>query len=94
MNTVPPTPPTSWVSTKLKRENIHAKPVTLKEKAGREITGHLEVEKVGEDGRMLVRACYNPSPYDGTVMLTAFRLSQAQMDAFAQQPEACVFILP
>lgn len=94
MNNVPPTPPTQWVSTKLKRENIHAKPIMLKEKTGREITGHLEVEKTGDDGRMVIRACYNPSPYDGTVMLTAFRLSQEQMDAFAQQGKACVFVLP
>lgn len=80
MNTTP-----EWVSTQLKREDLHAKPITFKDETGREMEGRLEVEKVNAQGQMVIRVCYNPGAYSGTVMLTAFRLTQEQTDALKQE---------
>ena len=80
MNNIMKTAP-EWVSTKLKREDLHAKPITFKDDARHEMAGHLEVEKVNEQGQMIIRVCYNPGEHSGTVMLTAFRLTQEQTDA-------------
>jgi hypothetical protein len=79
-----------WVSTKLKREDIHAKPITFKDEAGRETEGRLEVEKVNEQGQMVIRVCYNPGACSGTVMLTAFRLTQEQTNALKQEGDRLV----
>jgi hypothetical protein len=79
MNTTP-----EWVSTKFKREEIHARPITFKDETGHETAGHLEVEKVNEQGQMVIRVCYNPGAHSETVMLTAFRLTQEQADALKQ----------
>lgn len=79
-----------WVVTKFKREEIHAKPITFKEANGGEMTGHLEVEKVNEQGQMVIRVCYNPGAHSGTVMLTAFRLTQEQVDALQHQGDRLV----
>ena len=82
MKTIP-----EWVSTKLKRAEIHAKPITFRDDAGREMEGRLEVEKVNEHGQMVIRVCYNPGAHSGTVMLTAFRLTQEQADGLKQEGE-------
>lgn len=79
-----------WVSTKLKRENLHAKPITFRDETGREMAGRLEVEKVNEHGQMVIRVCYNPGAHSGTVMLTAFRLTQEQADVLKQEGDRLV----
>lgn len=79
MNTTP-----LWIKSKFKREELHGKPVVFKDDAGREVVGRLEVEKVNEQGQMHVRVCYTPGEHSGTVMLTAFRLTQEQMDSLRQ----------
>jgi hypothetical protein len=82
-----------WITTTIKREKIHAQEIALQDRNGNEFKGHLEVEKINEQGQMIVRACYNPSSYSGTVMLTAFRLSQEQMDTFSRDGKACILKL-
>jgi hypothetical protein len=83
-----------WVSTKLKREDLHAKPIAFKDDSGREIVGQMEVEKVNDQGQMIIRVCYHPGAHSGTVMLTAFRLTQEQTDALKQDGDRCVLDLP
>jgi hypothetical protein len=79
-----------WISTKFKREEIHAKPTTFKDDTGREMEGRLEVEKVNEQGQMVIRVCYNPGAYSGTVMLTAFRLTQEQANSLKKEGDRCL----
>ena len=79
MNTTP-----LWINIRFKREELHGKTVTFKDDSGREVTGRLEVENVNERGQMLVRVCYTPGEHSGTVMLTAFRLTQDQVDSLKQ----------
>ena len=85
MNTTP-----EWVTVKFKREELHNQPIVFKDDSGRQLEGHLEVEKVNERGQMVIRVCYNPGAYSGTVMLTAFRLTQQQADALQRDGGRCV----
>jgi hypothetical protein len=70
-----------WVTTKLAREELHGKSVAFKDDAGHEILGKLEVEKVNAQGQMIIRVCYIPGAHSGTIMLTAFRMTQEQADS-------------
>jgi len=87
-------PKPQWVSTKFKREDLHAKPVVFKDDTARQIEGHMEVERVNEQGQMIIRVCYNPGAYSGTVMLTAFRLTQEQADTLQKEGDHFVLNVP
>jgi hypothetical protein len=89
MNTAP-----QWVATSLDSEKIHDHSVLVKDKAGREIQGRLEVAMVNDRGESVVRACYHLNPDSKRASLAAFYLSQEQMDAFAREGEQCVLTAP
>jgi hypothetical protein len=89
MNTAP-----RWVSTTLQPEKIHSHSITVKDKTGREIKGHLEVAMANDKGQSVVRACYNSNPDSRRMSLVAFYLTQEQMDAFEKDGEQCILNAP
>lgn len=89
MNTAP-----QWVSTALESEKIHGRSITVKDKRGREIKGHLEVAMVNDKGQGVVRTCYNLNPDSRRATFAAFYLTQEQMDAFTRDGEQCIFNAP
>ena len=89
MNTAP-----RWVSTPFQPEKIHGRSITVKDKAGREMKGHLEVAMVNDQGQCAVRVCYNLTPDSKRTTLAAFYLAQEQMDAFAADGEKCILNAP
>jgi|SRR5580658_543325 hypothetical protein len=89
MNTAP-----RWVSTMLEPEKIHGHSISVKDKAGREIKGSLEVAMVNDKGQSVVRACYSLNPDSRRATLAAFYLTQEQMDAFTKEGEQCILDAP
>jgi hypothetical protein len=89
MNTVP-----RWVSTTLQPEKIHGRSITVKDKTGREIKGHLDVSMANDKGQSVVRASYNLNPDSRRETFAAFYLTQEQMDAFKGEGEQCILNAP
>jgi hypothetical protein len=89
MNTVP-----RWVSTTLQPEKIHGHSITVKDKMGRGIKGHLEVAMANDKEQSVVRACYNLNPDSRRVAFVAFYITQEQMDAFIKEGERCILDAP
>ena|SRR3974377_132393 len=86
MNSVP-----HWVSTKLNPDKqIFAKQVFVKDRTGRKMKGHLEVETANGKGQIVVSAIYNSSALPSSVALAKFYLNQEQMDEFERAPEHCI----
>jgi hypothetical protein len=89
MNTAP-----RWVSTVFEPEKIRGHLITVKDKTGREMKGHLEVAMVNDKGQSVVRACYNLSPEPKRSAFAAFYLNQEQMDAFTEEGGKCILNAP
>ncbi len=89
MNTAP-----RWVSTKFEPEKIRSHPITVKDKGGREMKGHLEVAMVNDKGQSVVRAYYNLNPDSKRTEFAAFYLTQEQMDAFTEEGGKCILNAP
>ena len=89
MNTAP-----RWVSTALQPEQIHGHSIIVKDKAGREIRGRLEVAMINDKGQSVVQTCYNLNPDSRRATLAAFYLTQEQMDAFTREGERCILNAP
>jgi hypothetical protein len=66
----------------------------VKDKAGREMKGHLEVAMVNDKGQSVVRACYNLNSESNRAAFVAFYLNQEQMDAFTAEGEKCILSAP
>jgi hypothetical protein len=89
MNTAP-----RWVSTTLQADKIHGQSITVKDKVGREIKGHLEVAMVNDKGQSAVCVCFNLNPDSRRVAFAAFYLTQEQMDVFTKEGEKCILGAP
>ena len=89
MNTAP-----RWVSTMLLPEQIRARSITVKDKAGREMKGQLDVAMVNDKGQSVVRARYNLNPESSRAAFAAFYVTQEQMDAFTDAGEKCIINAP
>jgi hypothetical protein len=75
-------------------EKIRNHSITVKDKTGREMKGHLEVAMVNDKGQSVVRACYNLNPESKRAAFAAFYLNQEQMDAFTEEAGKCILNAP
>jgi UDP-N-acetylmuramyl pentapeptide synthase len=89
MNTV-----SRWVSITLQPEKIHGHSITVKDKTGREIKGHLDVARVNNKGQSVVRASYNLNPKSKRTAFAAFYLTQEQMDIVEEGGERWILNAP
>ena len=89
MNTAP-----RWVSTLLLPEQIRARSITVKDKAGREMKGQLDVAMVNDRGQSVVRARYNLSADSNRSAFAAFYVTQEQMDAYTDAEGTCIINAP
>ena len=83
-----------WLSTEFPKEMIHALPVTIKRKMGFEVNGNLNVEDVNKEGEMIVSVNYNSNPFEGSVQLSKFFLTQEQLKDFTEKGARCLLIEP
>ena len=89
MNTALP-----WGSTPLQPDKIHGQSITVKDKSGPEMRGHLEVAMVNDKGQSVVRACYNLTSDSRRATFVAFYLTQGQTDGFTKDGEKCILSAP
>jgi len=68
--------------------------ITVKDKTGREIKGHLDVALVNDKGQGVVRASYNLNPKSKRAAFAAFYLNQEQMDVFKEGGEQWILNAP
>jgi hypothetical protein len=86
--------PLRWVATLLLPEQIRARSITVKDKAGREMKGQLDVAMVNDRGQSVVRARYNLNPASSRAAFAAFYVTQEQMDAYNDAEGTCILNAP
>lgn len=84
-----------WLSAgNVSPDMIRGRNIKVKDKTGREISAHLEVENLNAKGEIVVSANYNSSPFQGTVAFATFYLTQEQLDDFLVKGPNCVLGVP
>jgi hypothetical protein len=84
-----------YVSTELDSDKqIFQKPIKVKNKMGRQIRGHLQMEEMSAKGQFVVSANYNYNASRVGVTFAKAYLTQAEMDDFEKDGSACIFEAP
>jgi hypothetical protein len=84
-----------YVSTEIDSDKrIFQKPIKVKNKMGRQIQGHLQIEETNAKGQFVVSASYNYNASRVGVTFAKAYLTQAEMDAFDKDGSACIFEAP
>jgi hypothetical protein len=84
-----------YVSTELDSEKqIFQKPIKVKNKMGRQIQGHIQIEEMNVRGQFVVSASYNYNASRVGVTFSKAYLTQAEMNAFEENGSACIFEAP